>query len=139
MNSRDWTIQFLIALSGLPLAVAAYWILRPAPLLSRLDWEEILIGSLILILFSGFLEELIFRSLLQPAMEMAFGRYGLLSSSILYAGMFLGSRSIYFVFFMGLVGLLFGFLVKRSGSIWGAVIAHSILSIGLIWILPVLW
>jgi membrane protease YdiL (CAAX protease family) len=139
LDRRAWAIQGLIAVSGLPLAVAAYFILRPTPLFARLDWQEILIGSLILILFSGFTEELVFRSMLQPVMQRAFGRYGLLISSALYASMFLGSLTPGFILLMGLVGLLFGYSVERSGSIWGAVIAHSILSIGLILILPVLW
>ena len=139
LSRRAWVIQGVIAVSGLPLAFAAYLILRPTPLFTRLDWQEILIGSLILILFSGFMEELVFRSMLQSVMQRTFGRYGLLISSALYASMFLGSLTPGFVMLMGLIGLLFGYTVERSGSIWGAVIAHSILSIGLILILPVLW
>jgi uncharacterized protein len=139
LDRKGWAAQGLIALSGLPLAAAAYWILKPQPLFTSLNWQEILIGSLVLSLFSGFMEELIFRSMLQPAMGEVFGRYGLLLSSMLYASMFLGSHSPGFVLLMGLVGLLFGYSAERSGSIWGAVLAHSILSIGLILILPVLW
>jgi len=140
LDRRAWATQGLIALSGLPLAIVAYLILRPVSLFTRLNWQEALIGSLILILFSGFTEELIFRSMLQPVIQRAFGlRYGLLLSSALYASMFLGSLSPGFVVLMGLVGFLFGFSAERSGSIWGAVIAHSLLSIGLILILPVLW
>jgi len=139
LDRRAWAIQGLIAISGLPLAAAAYFILKPAPLYLQMNWQEILIGSVILILFSGFTEELIFRSMLLPAMGATFGRYGLLISSALYASMFLGSFSAGFVLLMGLAGLLFGYCAGRSGSIWGAVAAHSILSIGLILILPVLW
>lgn len=139
LERREWALQVLIASSGLPLAAVACLILRPGSLFRHLNWQEALVSSLILILFSGFSDELIFRSMLQPALQGIYGRYGLLLSSVLYASMFLGSHSPGFVLLMSLVGLLFGYSAEQTGSIWGAVTAHSILSIGLILILPVLW
>jgi membrane protease YdiL (CAAX protease family) len=41
--------------------------------------------------------------------------------------MYMGSLSLSYVLFIGLVGLFFSWCVKRTGSIWGVVLAHSLL------------
>ncbi len=139
LRPGPWLPQLLIALSGLPLSVVAFLILRPKPLIARFDWREAMIGSVILLIFTAFTEEIIFRGLLQQVTTEIFGRVALLYSSALFAIMYMGSLSWSYVFFIGLVGLFFGWGVNRTGSIWGVILAHGALNIGMAFIWPFVW
>ncbi len=139
LSAGPWLPQLLIALSGLPLSVAAFFILRPKPLGPRLDLGELALGALILLIFAGFLEEIVFRGMLLQVADETLGRAGVFYSSALFTAMYLGSLSAGYVVFMGLVGLFFGWCVNRTKSIWGVVLAHSLLSIGMALIWPFVW
>ena len=89
--------------------------------------------------FTGFVEEIIFRGMLQQVANEILGGAGVLCSSILFAIMYTGSLSLSYMLFIGLVGLFFGWCVNRTGSIWGVILAHSILNIGMILVWPFLW
>lgn len=129
--------QIAIAVSGLPLGLAAFLILRPQPLIVRFNWPAIILAAVSLMVFSALVEELIFRSIIQEVAIEALGpRIGLLYSSGLFAVMYIGSLSLGYVLFIGSVGFLFGWCVRRTGLIWGVVLAHSLLIIGLLLIWP---
>jgi membrane protease YdiL (CAAX protease family) len=139
LSKGSWPPQALITLSGLPLSFAAFLLLRPEPLVARLDWQQALIGALVLIIFAGFTEEVIFRGMLQSVVSETVGSAALFYSSLVFAVTYIGSQSWSFVFFMGLVGLFFGWCAKRTDSIWGVVLAHSTLVIGLLLVWPLVW
>lgn len=128
--------QAAIALAGAPLGLAAYEILTPAPLISPLTVPTFLGGALILTVFSAFLEELVFRGLLQHGARELFGRPGLVIVSVLYASLYVGSLSVPYVALVGAVGLMFAVAVERTGILWGAVGAHALMSIGLLMVWP---
>lgn len=138
-RTASWPPQVLIALSGLPLSILAFLILRPDPLSAELGLREAIVGSVILIIFTAFLEEFIFRGLLQGVAVGMFGRAGILYSSALFAATYIGSLSLSYVLYMASIGLFFGWGVHRTRSIWGAVIAHSILSVGMVSGWPLVW
>jgi uncharacterized protein len=129
-------MQAAIALAGAPLSLAAYEILTPAPLISPLTAPSLVGGSLILILFSAFPEELVFRGLLQGAAREFFGGLGPVVVSVLYASLYIGSMSAAYVAFAGAVGLALAVAVNRTGVLWGAVGAHALLNIGLLLVWP---
>ena len=139
LGARPWLPQLLIALSGLPLGLAAFFILRPKPLWPTPDLGELALGALILLIFAGLLEEIIFRGMLLQVAGESLGRAGVFYSSALFAAMYLGSLSAGYVVFMGLVGLFFGWCVNRTSSIWGVILAHSLLSIGMVLVWPYVW
>ncbi len=56
--------QITIATSGLPFGLIAFFLVRPEPLTPSFQWWELAIGSVILVIFVGFTEEFIFRTLL---------------------------------------------------------------------------
>jgi uncharacterized protein len=123
-----WPWQPLIALSGLPLAVIALALMQPEPLIARTDVGvgPVLVSALILLIFVGCTEELVFRGVLQHVAVDVFGRAGLVWSSALFAFMYLGSLSPSYVLFMLLVGLFFAWCVDRTGSLWGVAAAHGV-------------
>ena len=131
-------LQVLVSLSGLVLGYVEYVILRPAPLISTFRWELIWLPALILLVFTGLLEELIFRGLMQSTALPYLGRYAILYVSVIFAVLHLGYRSILDFFFVFFVALFFGYIVKRSGSILGVTVAHGLINIMLFLIFPFL-
>ncbi len=65
LNWENLVATLLIALSGIIFGFIEYIILKPVPIISLLNLKEIIIPGLILLLFTGFLEELIFRGIIQ--------------------------------------------------------------------------
>lgn len=135
LTLRSWWMQPLIALSGIPLSVAAYVAIRPAPPASEFEWPNAAIGAAILIIFGGFMEEFLFRGLLQRVAGEIFGRWSIVLTSLLFAMMFVGSRSAPEVALMGLIGLFFSWCVERTGSIWGVVLTHALILFGIFYVL----
>jgi membrane protease YdiL (CAAX protease family) len=135
----SWRSQIFIACSGLPLSLTAFLLFRPATLITKFNWHDLVIGSVILLTFTGFTEEIIFRGLLQQVTTKIYGRVGVLCSSLLFAIMYIGSLSLSYIIFMGLTGLFFSWCVERTRSLWGVVLAHSILNIGMLLVWPLIW
>jgi uncharacterized protein len=133
---RTWASQLPIALSGIPLSLSAYVLLRPDPIVGSLDAQDLILGSIILMAFTGLAEELVFRGIIQTAFVRLYGAVGLVWSSVVFAALYAGSGSAGYVLFIGLVGLAFGWCLERTGSIAGISLAHGLLNIGLILVWP---
>jgi membrane protease YdiL (CAAX protease family) len=138
LNSRKLPLQFHLAMLGFALGWIEYQILKPAPLTQSLNFQDILIPALILLIFTGFLEEFIFRGLMQRAADNIMGDYGPYWISLLFAVMHIGYRSLADFGFVLLVGLIFAYIVKRTGSIWGVTLAHGFTNITLYLLIPLL-
>lgn len=133
-----WRYQVPIALTGIPLSLLAYSIWEPDPLTQSTP-HRVLIGIVCLTVFSAFVEEVLFRSLFQDVAAPVVGsNLVVVYSSALFAAMYLGSLSWGYVAFMGLVGLLWGWCAQRTGTIWGTILAHSILNVGMLIVLPLM-
>lgn len=131
-----WPIQGAVAVSGLLLGYVEYRILRPEPLVSALTVPELWLPALILLVCTGFLEELLFRGLLQRTAMGVVGRFGILYVAILFAVLHLGYHSALDVLFVLGVGLYFGWVVARTGSLLGVTLAHGLTNILLFLIVP---
>lgn len=138
-NLHGWPGQILFGFVGIGLGYFEYVILRPAPLIKELTWSEIWLPALILVIFTGLLEEVIFRGLMQQAFSRLLGRWnGLVYVSALFAVMHVGYKSLGDVAFVFGVAMLFGLLVSYTGSILGATIAHGLTNITLFLVFPFL-
>jgi len=136
---RTLPVQVLVALSGLLLGYLEYVILTPRPLISDLNWQAFWLPALILLVSTGFLEELIFRGFLQRGAIQVFGmRLGLIYVSFLFAALHIGYRSFLDVIFVFLVGWYFAWIVARTRTIWGVTLAHGLTNIVLFLIMPFL-
>jgi uncharacterized protein len=129
-------VQGAIALSGVPLGLVAYLLLRPEPLQAHPGPRFFVVGALILFVFTALTEEVLFRGLLQSVFVELFGEIGVLVAAILSATMYLGTRSASFVVFAALVGLGFGVRVRQTGSLAGVILAHGLISVGLFLVWP---
>ena len=95
--------------------------------------------ALILFFCTGFLEELVFRGLLQRAAFGLFADDGILYISLLFAVLHTGYRSVLDSLFVFSVGVLFAVVVRRTGSIIGTTAAHGLANGNLYVVLPLIF
>lgn len=131
--------QFLIGTFGILLGFIEYLILRPQPLVAEFTWQQLLVSALILLIFTGFLEELIFRGLMQATAWPYLGSGGIIYIAGVFALLHLGYRSVLDVLFVFAVAVIFGLLVpRRNGSLLGVTLAHGLTNISLYLVFPFL-
>jgi membrane protease YdiL (CAAX protease family) len=130
-------LQILIALTGIPLGLLEYAILKPTAWIPADTVGAIVVGGLVIFLATGLSEELIFRGiLLKRAVEALGERSGLLYVTALFASLhifFLSASDLVFVF---AVGLFYGFVVLNTKNLWGAILSHSLGNVMLYLVAP---
>ncbi|MBI3931103.1 MAG: CPBP family intramembrane metalloprotease [Chloroflexi bacterium] len=129
-------LQLIVALSGLIFGVAEYLILKPETMIAELTWQGIWLPAVILLVTTGFVEEFIFRGVLQRTALEAFGGRGIVYVSLLFAVLHMGFLSWIDVAFVFVVALFFGWIVKKTGSLLGVTLAHGITNIILFLVAP---
>jgi len=133
-------IQVGISLVGIPLGLMEFSILRPAPLVQRLAWQEIIVPALILLVFTGFAEELIFRGVILKSADDLLGKsVSLVYVGALFAVLHITHLSVFDVAFVFGVAVLFTAIVRRTGSLLGVTLAHGLTNINLFIIAPLLF
>lgn len=137
VSGGDWGEQALIGLSGAGLGLVGFAVFSPQPMFVA-TWQQILAVSLVVVVFAAFVEEVVFRGLLQSSLERVTPRYSVLGSSILFSAAYLGSDEISFVPFITAAGFYFGLLAKRTKSVVGVSVAHALMSVGMFVVWPVL-
>lgn len=137
VHRRGLPRQLAVALLGFGLGYAEYLILHPEPLISELTLAQFWWPALILLMSTGFLEELIFRGIFQNTAVEILGRaLGITYVALFFAVFHVGYQSIADVIFVLAVGLLFGWIVLRTKSIIGVTLAHGLTNIMLFLIMP---
>jgi|GEM_PF-1340941 len=134
-----WRPQLAIGFTGVPLGLAAFLMLQPEPLMDQVDVWLLIYSAVSILVFSGFVEELIFRGLIQHVAREIYGRAAMLYSSFVFSIMFLGTRSLSAWLVATLLGLCWGWSTERSGSLWGVSAAHSITNVGILLVYPLLF
>jgi membrane protease YdiL (CAAX protease family)/predicted negative regulator of RcsB-dependent stress response len=130
-------LQLLIGSTGIILGSIEYIILQPKPLIATLNLETLLISSIILIISTGFAEELLFRGILQKNAQNVMGPlYGLLYTALLFTALHIGWNSIYDLIFVFAVGLFYGIAFYKTKSIIGTTLSHGISNTFLFLIVP---
>jgi len=135
-------LQLAIGVLGVGIGVVEYLILEQEPLVAELTWQAVWLPALVLLLATGFVEEFIFRGVLQRAAMEALGGWGIVYVSYIFAVLHIGwirvdtqfaSLEIVLVF---VIALFFGWLVKKTGSLLGVTLAHGITNIMLFIVAP---
>ncbi|MBM4429937.1 MAG: CPBP family intramembrane metalloprotease [Chloroflexi bacterium] len=139
LNLRAWALQIPIALTGLLFGYLEYRILQPRPLAAAFTWQQIWLPALILLVSTGFAEEIIFRGLMQRTTEDSLGRWSNAYVSMLFAVLHIGYRSLLDVVFVFVVAMFFGEIVRRTRSIIGVTFAHGLTNIVLFLVAPFLF
>jgi uncharacterized protein len=133
-----WSIflQLLVGVSGLGLARIVYPFLPPQSVVT--DWTLPGLWLLVLGLFlTGLLEELIFRGLLQQTVAAVIGKWGaILYVTLAFTAFYVGDRSLPMLLFVGATGFFFSWFVATTQNLWGVILAHALINIGLFLIFP---
>ena len=137
---RDIPIEVFIVLLGIPVGLIEYHILKPGMLVDlKPGLQSFIVPSIILILSTGFLEELIFRGVMQHHAIENMGLYGLFYISIIFGILHLGNLSIFDVILAFTIGFIYSLVVRKTGSIYGVSISHGLINIVLFLIAPQLY
>jgi excisionase family DNA binding protein len=137
LRPTNIALQLMLTGGGLGLGAIEYYILVPGPLVAVPSWKTFLYSSLILLIFTGFTEEVIFRGLIQSMSMPILGRWALIYTSLLFAVLHIGYLSITDVVFVFFVGIVFAYIVRWSGTILGVTLAHGMTNTMLFLIMPV--
>ncbi len=135
-------LQLIIGLVGVGLGIAEYLILTPEPMIEELTWQTAWLPALVLLLSTGFVEEFIFRGVLQKTAVEAFGGWGIVYVGFIFAVLHIGwiraesPFALLYIVFVFLVALFFGWIVKKTGSILGVTLSHGITNIVLFIVAP---
>ncbi len=135
INGNKPFAQVLVALGGVGLGLADYLILKPRALNAELTVQATLFPALILLVFSGLAEELVFRGIVQKE-SSAFGTSGWIYAALFYSMLQIGQRSPLQVVFALVVSLFYGWIVKTTGSIIGVSLSHGFLIIAMFLVFP---
>jgi uncharacterized protein len=127
--------QFLIMLTGIGLAYIDYLILKPVAWTNELTLESILFPAIIILIFTGLVEEFIYRGILQKTTEFL-GIYGWLFIAAIYAILQISQGSTLHCAFVFMVGLGFSWIVNKTGSIVGIGLCHGLLNVCLFLVWP---
>ena len=103
--------------------------MRPEPLIQTFSFGAIIVPALILLFFTGLLEEIIFRGLLQGTSRFVVGKYSIWYVSALFAVMHLGYKSVLDIAFVFAVAMLFGYIAARTGTIRYPAPSHRLLCV----------
>jgi len=135
---RSFRIQALVVAAGLAFGVAEYFILKPEPLIDEFSWGAFWLPALILLVGTGFNEELVFRGVMQSASSDALGKSAILYVTAVFAVLHLGYKSAVDVAFVFAVGLMFGLVVAKTRCLLGVTLSHGITNIALYLVVPFL-
>ncbi len=136
LNLRNLHLQVPVIFLGLGFGYMEYYILRPKPLAAAFTWEAIWLPALILLVSTGFAEEVIFRGLMQQAATPVLGWTSHIYVSAIFAVLHVGYRSLTDVLFVFGVAMVFAMIVRRTGSIVGVSLAHGLTNIVLFLVAP---
>jgi hypothetical protein len=140
LSLRTLPLQLLVGLTGILIGYAEYMLLRPAPLVTALSIEQLWLPALILAFFTGFLEEFLFRGVLQSAAIERLGRVtGVVGVAALFAIFHFGTQSPAAIGLIFVVGLYFGAALLYTRSLIGVTLAHALANISLLLVLPLLF
>jgi hypothetical protein len=123
-SEHAWPAQLAMSLLGVSFAVAAAYALSALDLADERPALVATPASVLLVAgFSGVTLEIVFRSVIQPELVALFRWQGVLLTSLVYAGLFIGSGSWFFVvlaFSTGLVWGSFSALTRRVSGVAGS-------------------
>lgn len=120
------------------LAEIEYSIIAPEALITGWEPGQILLLSAVMLLFVGFVEEVLFRGILQRALTNSLGFWpGILLASFLFGMMHSAYASGPELAFAGVIGFVFGYIYVQTKSILLITVIHGLLNIFLFGYIPI--
>jgi len=124
---------------GFAIAQGEYYLIHAGNLIPDLSLWNILKLSVVMIMFIGLIEELIFRSILQTRLEESMGMFsGLIVTSILFGVLHSGYGTYYEMLFVSLAGLIVGYMFQKTRSLPLIALTHGMVNIFLFGLIPLM-
>jgi membrane protease YdiL (CAAX protease family) len=139
LTARGWPLQVLMGAMGLAFGVTEYRILAPKALAASFTLRDLWVPTLILMVSTGFAEEIIFRGLMQRAADDSLGSFSVAYVSLLFAVLHIGYKSLLDVLFVFAVAVIFGYITEKTHSILGVSLAHGVTNVVLFLVAPFLF
>lgn len=133
---KDIPLEVGIVLLAVPVGILEYHILTPGPLLYELTPTLLIAPVLIMIIYTGFVEELAFRGLMQYYAVKTMGWWGILFITATFAIMHIGNLIFWDVLLAFTIGGVYALVVRKTGSILGVSVSHGLVNIMLFLIGP---
>ncbi len=122
---------------GLALGTIEYNIIHAQSLIIAPTFQNFIVFTLIMVMFIGLAEELLFRSILQTRLEQTAGSSaGLVIASLLFGAMHSGYGSLYEIMFTFSAGLLLGYLFQKTRSLPFVAFTHGLINVFLFALIP---
>lgn len=135
----QWRWEYILyaIIFGFLAANLEFLILDNEALVVDLGFRDLSVLLLIMVVFVGLGEELLFRGLLQSAITPEHGRIvAIFVSSLMFAIMHSGYQSIPYMVFVFFVGLSLGYTYDRTGSVGLVALMHGMLNFFLFSFIP---
>lgn len=124
---------------GMILAYIEYNILSPERLIDSLSFKNIMIGVVSMLVFTGYVEELIFRGLIQNILEKLYSQgKALVFSNILFTIMHIVWRDPLEILFVFMAGMTMGAIFAKTRSLILVSSVHGTINFFLFVIFPFL-
>ena len=136
-KAKDLPIEAGIVLLAPPIGILEYYLLTPEPLLYELEPTLLIAPVLIMVIYTGFVEELAFRGLMQYHAIKMMGWWGILFITTTFAIMHIGNLSYWDVLLAFALGGVYAVVVRKTGSIYGVTLSHGLVNVVLFLIGPV--
>jgi membrane protease YdiL (CAAX protease family) len=135
---RHTPIEAGVIILAIPVGIMEYLILKPFPLSIGSGATNFIVASFILIVCTGYLEELVFRGLLQYNATRLMSKWsGILFVSMIFGVLHVGNLVLLDPVLAFSVGFVFSVVREKTGSIYGISIAHGVINIMLFVVAPV--
>lgn len=123
--------------AGASLAAVEWVILRPDALVPTWSLAQLLMITVVMVCFVGFVEEYLFRGLIQGTTEREFGRLtGIALASVLFGAMHSGYGVPAELLFAAGVGLVFGLMYDYTENLTFVTLVHGFLNVFLFAVYP---
>lgn len=133
---KMWLYFPLSILISFGLSVGDYKVIQTDYLIPDLSSPNLLKLILIMV-FVGFVEELIFRSVLQTRLNNIFGAWGgILLSSILFGFMHSGYGTFYEILYISFAGIVIGYMFYKTQSLPLVTLVHGFGNVFLFGFIP---
>ena len=140
INFNKFYIYLPIAiLIGIVMAIIEYGILGPTALIDNIRFSNIALITIIMTVFIGTVEGIIFGPILQTRLKNVFGlRYGILLSGVIFGVMHSTYGIINEILFATMFGIILGYIFQKTKSLPFTVSILGVTNIMLFGILPLL-
>lgn len=129
----------LSLLIGTVAALLEHRIINPLPLTENIDISSLLILIIVMTVFVGAVEELIFRSILQTRLEKALGlKSGIVLSGVLFGIMHSGYGILNEIVFASIFGIILSYIFQKTRSFPFIMLIHGSANVLLFGILPII-